>query len=169
MLYECAAHGTRVCGDEVLYIGWKSYGITVQEVPVGANLICPKLFAALATMKPLWPVVRSLMSVRSPCAVSDMVTWIRSPDPMKRSRAGSGAPDVSGLKSSGFGGPVGTPFLVRNAKFTYSIPPRTWPRQVPFRSCPLTGSRDRLSMVSAAHHWVTSQLWLSNCFTQPGG
>src|SRR5215469_12161616 len=126
MLYECAVQGTRVSGEEVLYIGWKSYGVTVQDVPVGANWIWPKLFAAEAVMKPLWPVVRSLRSVRSPCAVSDIVIWTRSPGPMNRSRAGSGAPDVFGSKSRGLGGPVGTPFFVTNAKFTYSIPPRIW-------------------------------------------
>src|ERR1700730_12175541 len=33
MLYVWAAQITRVCSDEVLYIGWKSYGIAVQLVP----------------------------------------------------------------------------------------------------------------------------------------
>src|SRR5437879_12577657 len=55
MLYECAAHCTLVASEDVLYMGWKSYGMLVQAVPVGANWTMPKLLAALATMNPLSP------------------------------------------------------------------------------------------------------------------
>src|SRR5437588_481960 len=40
MLYECAAQITRVCSDEVLYIGWNAYGIALQLFPAGAYLNC---------------------------------------------------------------------------------------------------------------------------------
>src|SRR5438034_296426 len=33
-LYECAAHGTRVCSLEVAYIGWNAYGVCVQVAVV---------------------------------------------------------------------------------------------------------------------------------------
>ena len=48
----CAAQITRVCGEEVLYIGWKSYGIAWQLVPVGSYLIWAKPLAALAVIEP---------------------------------------------------------------------------------------------------------------------
>src|SRR5439155_1429833 len=87
MLYECAAQGTRVSSELVLYSGWKSYGRFLQTEPFGSYWTCPKPFAALAVMKPAWPVVRSLRSMRRPCAVSFMVTTMRSPEFMKRSVA----------------------------------------------------------------------------------
>src|SRR5207245_3902143 len=80
MLYECAAQGTRVCSELVLYSGWKSYGRFLQTEPFGSYWTCPKPFAALAVMKPAWPVVRSFRSMRRPCAVSFMVTTLRSPE-----------------------------------------------------------------------------------------
>src|SRR5215471_19611652 len=59
MLVVCAAQMVRVCSDEVEYIGWKSYGISLQLVPVGANWTWPNPLAALAVMDPVWPLVRS--------------------------------------------------------------------------------------------------------------
>jgi hypothetical protein len=35
MLYECAAHRTRVSGLDVLYIGWKAYGRNVHALASG--------------------------------------------------------------------------------------------------------------------------------------
>src|SRR6266852_3510811 len=87
MLYECVAQGTRVCSELVLYSGWKSYGRFLQTEPFGSYWTWPKPFAALATIKPDWPVVWSFRSMRSPCAVSLMVTTMRSPELMKRSVA----------------------------------------------------------------------------------
>ena len=40
-LYECAAHGMRVCTVEVLYIGWKLYGITVHDAADGSHFSVP--------------------------------------------------------------------------------------------------------------------------------
>ena len=47
------AQVTRVFVDDVLYIGWKLYGIALQDVPVGSNLTCAKPLALLAVMDPL--------------------------------------------------------------------------------------------------------------------
>src|SRR2546428_7864602 len=65
-LYECAAQMTRVCSDDVLYIGWKSYGMLLQLVPVGSYWTWPNPLAALAVIEPNSCVVRSLMVVTSP-------------------------------------------------------------------------------------------------------
>ena len=35
-LYECAAHGTRVCSLDVEYIGWNAYGVCVQVAALGS-------------------------------------------------------------------------------------------------------------------------------------
>src|SRR6266516_6838982 len=169
MLEEWAAHGTRVAGDEVEYIGWKSYGVMVQLVPVGAALICPKPLAADAVMDPDCPVLRSLSTVVSPCAVSCKVTLMLSPACMNSTSGPVGLPEVAGLNCSGFGGPIGAPLLVRKAKFTYSVPPRICCWHVGFMAVPFTGSCDRLSILSAAHQSRASQLWLANCLTHPGG
>src|SRR6266851_7263268 len=71
---------TRVCSDEVEYIGWKLYGILVQLVPVGSNLTWPNPLAALAVMDPVCPLVRSLMTARNPFGVSRRDTFRLSPD-----------------------------------------------------------------------------------------
>src|ERR1700716_2540549 len=94
---------TRVCSDDVLYIGWKLYGIASQLVPVGSYLTCANPFAALAVIDPLWPAVRSLMTTRTPWLVSAKETFRRSPEFMKRSLWGSGVKVVS-VESTGFAG-----------------------------------------------------------------
>src|SRR6266576_1518786 len=114
MLYECAAQGTRVCSERVLYSGWKSYG---------SYWTCPKPFAALAVMKPDWPVVWSFRSMRRPCAVSFMVTTTRSPELMNRSVAPFGV-KVPAVELTGLGGACGIPLLVMKAKLTGSTPTR---------------------------------------------
>src|SRR5947209_6634430 len=125
MLYECAAHGTRVFSDEVLYIGWKSYGMFWQVVPLGANFTWPKPLAALVVIEPLWPVVVSSSTICRPCAVSCMVTLIASPELMNRSAAGLGV-KVFIVALTGLGGEAGCgcPLLVMKAKLMYSSPPR---------------------------------------------
>src|SRR6516165_3178112 len=135
---------TRVCSEEVEYIGWKSYGMLTQLVPVGSNWTWPKPLAALAVMDPVAPVVQSLMVARSPCGVSPREMLRLSPEFISRSRAGSGV-NVAVVDCTGFGTAVGRPSLVRNAKLTYSILPTT-PWQVGFRTVPATGSSARLKM-----------------------
>src|SRR5690349_18621782 len=133
----------------------------------GANFTMPNPFAALAVMNPDVPAVRSWIVMRRPCGVSAIVTDSLSPEAMKRSFAGFGM-NVDAFELTGFGGPCGTPFLVMNAKFTYSTPTRAWHSR--FSCFPLIGSCDRLSMLSAAHHFVGSQL-VPTVFqpAQPGG
>src|SRR6266581_4890384 len=157
MLYECAAHVTRVFSDEVLYIGWKSYGIFWHVVPVGAKSTWPKPLAALDVIEPLWPVVWSLMTICRPCAVSCMVSASLSPEFMNRSALGLGV-KVFRVEFTGLGGEPGwgCPLFVIKAKLTYSTP--VLAAQVEFRNWPVTGFSEMLSMFSAAHHFVGSQL-----------
>src|SRR5215472_5345942 len=51
-LYECAAHGTRVCSLDVEYMGWKLYGRLVHVVAAGSKMTCWKPLAALAVIEP---------------------------------------------------------------------------------------------------------------------
>src|SRR6516165_3649896 len=140
---------TRVCSEEVAYIGWKSYGRLTQLVPVGANWTWPKPLSALAVMDPVAPVVRSLMVARSPCRVSPMDTLMLSPEFISRSRFRSGV-NVAVVDCTGLAGAVVVPSLLRNAKLTYSRP--VLAAQVEFRVVPATGSSARLKMFIAAHH-----------------
>src|SRR5258708_38669124 len=105
-------------------------------------------------MDPLCPVVWSLMTVRNPSGVSlrDTLRW--SPEFMNRSFFGSGV-NVAVVDWTGFGGLSVRPFLVTNAKLTYSRP--VVAAQVGFSEVPLTGSWARLKMFIAAHHLVGSQ------------
>src|SRR6516164_9063936 len=130
---------TRVSGEEVEYIGWKSYGWLTQLVPVGSYCTWPKPLSALAVMDPVAPVVRSLMVARSPSGVSPMDTLMLSPEFISRSRFRSGV-NVAVVESTGLAGVVGVvrPSLVRNAKLSYSRP--VLAAQVGFRVVPWTGS-----------------------------
>src|SRR5579859_4770474 len=145
---------TRVCSEEVEYIGWKSYGMLTQLVPVGSYCTWPNPLAALAVMDPVWPFVPSWMTARNPFGVSPMDTLMLSPEFISRSRLRSGV-NVAVVESTGLAGAVVRPSLVRNAKLTYSRP--VLPAQVAFRVVPLTGSSARLKMFIAAHHLVGSQ------------
>src|SRR6266852_4110435 len=116
---------TRVCSEEVEYIGWKLYGWLTQLVPVGAYWTWPNPLAALAVMDPVWPVFTSWMTARSPCGVSRRDTFRLSPELMKRSLAGSGV-NVAVVDCTGFAGAVVWPSLVTNAKLTYSSPVTAW-------------------------------------------
>ena len=82
----CAAQMTRVCSEEVEYIGWKSYGMLTQLVPVGSYCTWPNPLAALAVMDPVAPVVRSLMMARSPFGRVPRETLRLSPEFISRSR-----------------------------------------------------------------------------------
>src|SRR5258708_2568021 len=155
ILVVCAAQMVRVCSDEVEYIGWKSYGMLLQLVPVGSNWTWPNPLAALAVMDPVSPLHWSLMTACRPFGVSCSDTFRLSPDPMNRSFLRSGV-NVAVVESTGFAGAVGRPFLVRNAKLTYSRP--VLAAHVGFSTCPVTAFSARLKMFIAAHHLVGSQL-----------
>src|SRR5664279_3834390 len=119
LLYVCAAVTLRVAGVEVLHSGWKSYGFTVHVVALGSNTTLPNPFSALAVMEPVVCLVRSLMTTRTPRAVSDNRTLRLSPGFIRKSCARSGE---KCSVCSGFAGELATPFLVTNAKFTGSGP-----------------------------------------------
>src|SRR5438309_11057896 len=100
---------TRVRSEAVLYIGWNAWGMPLQLVPVGANLICLKPFDGLAVIEPdLW-LVRSLICAFTPWGVSWMDSARRSPEFMKRSCLAFGV-NVFRVESSGFAGACATPF-----------------------------------------------------------
>src|SRR5438132_944737 len=126
----------------------------------------PKPLAALDVIEPVWCVVLSSMTICRPCAVSCKVTTSLSPEFMNRSADGLGV-KVLMVESSGFGGELGCgwPLFVMKAKFTGSIP--TSPMHAP--GVLVTGSSERLSILSAAHHLVGSQLLPPGHSTQPGG
>src|SRR6516225_11268604 len=92
-----------------------------QLVPVGAYWACPNPLAALAVIDPLCPVVWSLMTACNPFGVSRMDTFRLSPEFMNRSFCGSGV-NVAVVDWTGFAGASVRPFLLRNAKLTYSRP-----------------------------------------------
>src|SRR6266581_6442850 len=145
---------TRVCSDEVEYIGWKLYGMLTQLVPVGSYWTWPNPLAALAVIAPVCPLVRSLMTACNPFGVSWSDTFRLSPEFMNRSFFRSGV-NVAVVESTGFAAAVVRPFLLMNAKLTYSRP--VLAAQVAFRVVPATGSSARLKMFIAAHHLVGSQ------------
>src|SRR5579859_21547 len=138
----------------------------LQAVPVGSYWTWPNPLAALAVIEPVTWVVRSLMVVTRPLLLSCSVTFSRSPEFMNRSFVGSGV-KVANVALTGLAGAWEVPLFVTNAKLTYSSP--VMAAQVEFRVVPLTGSSDRLSMLSAAHHLVASQLFPAGHVTQPGG
>src|SRR6516162_7518293 len=146
---------TRVCSDEVEYIGWKSYGMFMQLLPVGANRTWPNPLAALAVIDPVCPLVWSLMTACTPFEVSwrDTARW--SPELMNRSLLGSGV-NVVRVDCTGFAGAWVTPFVVTNAKLSYSGL-RILARHVLFWTVPVSGFSARLKMFIAAHHLVGSQ------------
>src|SRR5260370_4292353 len=82
ILVVCAAQMVRVCSDEVEYIGWKSYGMLLQLVPVGSNWTWPNPLAALAVMDPVSPLDLSLMTAFRPFGVSCSYTLRLLPCPM---------------------------------------------------------------------------------------
>jgi hypothetical protein len=129
----------------LLYSAWKLNGVPEQSV----MLVFWKPFAALATMNPVWPVVRSVTEALSPprsgdpesgTLLTDTVSlspgFIFSvlPFPRKLDRVGS----------CGAGAPAGTPSVCRKAKLTGSMQSLLQLAKLRVHS--------RLSMVSAAHH-----------------
>src|SRR5713101_7675853 len=127
---------TRVCSEEVEYIGWKLYGMLTQLVPVGAYWTWPNPLAAPAVMDPVCPLVTSLMTACNPFGVSWSDTVRLSPEFMNRSFFRSGV-NVAVVESTGFAAAVVRPCLLTNAKLTYSRP--VLAAQVAFRVVPATG------------------------------
>src|SRR5215469_3071528 len=132
----------------------------------GANWTSPNPLAALAVIEPAWPVVRSRITTCNPLPVSPIATVRVSPEFMNKSLAGSGVTVARDL-STGFAGAWEIPFLVMKAKFTYSRPVTAW--QVGLSCCPVFRFSEKLSMVSAPHHWVALHPVNPGRGAQPGG
>src|SRR6266849_6025917 len=150
-----AAHGTWFCLEAVSYSGWNAKGVP----PHVRELVFMNPLASLATMKPVWPVVRSVTVVKNPAGVSWSVACTLSPGFIFSVWA-LGA-KLASFKSCGLGGPAGTPSVWRYAKFTGSM-------QLLLQNLKLK-LHERLSMVSATQYWVWSQLNASLKGPKPGG
>ena len=155
-----------MCSLDDEYIGWKAYGRLLQVAAVGLKMTWPNWLATLAVIEPCCPEDRSTMSTRKPSLVSCILTMRSSPEFMNRSVAGFGV-NVAFVDSNGSAGACDLPFLVMNAKFTGSIPALA--RQSALLLTPWFWSSDRLSTLSAAHHFVASQEVPGGHATQPGG
>src|ERR1700676_5132903 len=94
------------------------------------------------------------MTACNPFGVSCSATFRLSPEFMYKSFFRFGV-NVAVVESTGFAGAAVWPFLLTNAKLTYSTP--TFAAQVAFRVVPATGSSATLKMFIAAHHLVGSQ------------
>src|SRR5437764_9989653 len=153
-------HGRMLAARAVEYSGWK-----LNLVPEQSNgLVVMNPLAPDAIMKPLRPVVRSDIWASSAwpplIAALNMWTLIASPGFMSSVFALGVA--LARLESCGLGGPVGTPLVWMKAKLTGSTQLLLQgPEPLPVHS--------RLSMVSAEHQWVLSQLMLSANGANPGG
>src|SRR5215472_1711965 len=139
-----AAQGVWFCCLAVLYSAWKPNGFPEQSL----MLVLWKPFFALATMNPVRCVVRSVTEAFSPAGVllSDAVSL--SPEFILSVWLFPN--HVPMLSCCGLGGPAGTPLVCMNAKLTGSM-------QLMLQLAKLN-VHIRLSMVSAAHHWVLLQL-----------
>ena len=127
-----------------------------------AGLVFMNPFAPDAIMNPLRPLVRSVSRISSawPPATLASNMWMTTLSPWFISRVFPFGVNVARFDSCGLGGPAGTPFLWMNAKLTGSM---QLSLQLP------AASQATLSMVSAEHQWVLSQLIESSNGANPGG
>jgi hypothetical protein len=158
MLYGPNPQGTMFAAFAVEYEGWKLNGAPLQS----AKLVFLNPLAAEAIILPRRPFVRSFSVISSACPprtlASNMWMTIRSPW-FIMSVCASGVTDARS-DSCGLGGPVGTPFVWMKAKLTGSM-------QLLLHVPP--ASHSTLSMVSAEHQCVLSQLIESANGANPGG
>ena len=147
------------CDLAVLNSGWKLNGVPLQL----KKLVFMKPLVAEAIMKPLCPVVRSLiwtLNARFPPPMLASHMWVRTMSPGFIISVWLLGVSVERSESCGLGGPAGTPFRWMKAKFTGSS-------QFVFRCPALLASSE--SMVSAAHQCVLLQLTESANGAKPGG
>src|ERR1700722_11734724 len=154
-----AAQGMILALAAVLYSGWKSNGVPEQS----AAGVVMKPFAAEACMNPVRCVVMSLITTSNAwpppgVGASDMCVLIVSPGFI--SSVWPLGTNVARVASCGDGGPAGTPFVWMKAKLDGSSQ-----AGLAFE----VGVPVKLSMVSAAHQCVASQLSLSTNGALPGG
>src|SRR6516225_5572319 len=139
-----AAQGVWFCCLAVLYSAWKPNGLPEQSL----ILVFWKPFFALATMNPVLCVVRSVTEAFSPAGVLLIDAVSLSPEFIFSVWLFPN--HVPTLSCCGLGGPGGIPLVCMNAKLTGSM-------QLLLQLGKLQ-VHIRLSMVSAAHHWVLLQL-----------
>jgi hypothetical protein len=158
MPYGPGPHGTLFCGFALEYSGWKLTGVPPQS----AGLVFMNPFAAEAIMNPLRPVVVSVSftSKAWPPAIFASNMWITTRSPWFIRNVLALGVNVCRLACCGLGGPTGTPSVWMNAKFTGSMQLLL---QVP------AALHSTLSMLSAEHQWVLSQLIESANGAKPGG
>src|SRR5262249_23924196 len=123
-------------------------------------------FAALATTKPVWPVVRSATEALSPPTSGDPESGTSLIEALTTSpgfifRVWALPKNVARFGSCGAGGPGGTPSSYMNEQLTGSM-------QLLLQVLTLK-LHTRLSIVSAAHHCVLLQLVESVNGVNPGG
>jgi hypothetical protein len=123
-------------------------------------------FAALATTKPVLPVVRSATEALSPPMSGDPESGTSLIDTLSTSpgfifRVLALPRNVAPFGSCGAGGPGGTPSVCMNEKLTGSTQLLLQVAKLKLHS--------RLSIVSAAHHLVLLQLTESVNGVNPGG
>src|ERR1022692_2629624 len=159
-MYGPIPHGMSFCARAVEYSGWK-----LNFVPVQSNgLVFMNPLAADAIMKPLFPVVRSVSLASSACPPRIVASniWIVTLSPGFISRVRALGVSVARSLSCGLGGPVGTPLVWMKPKFTGS-------GQLLLHGPEPLPTHSRLSIVSAEHQWVASQLVASANGANPGG
>ena len=155
-----AAQGITLAGEAVRYSGWKLNGVPEQSA---IDVVWKPLWAE-ACMKPNVCWVRSKMTTSRAApppgaGASNMLTFTWSPGFIS-SVSALGIAEAS-VEVWGAGGPAGTPLRCTKAKLTGSS-------QFGLHTAkPLVHSR--LSIVSAAHQCVSSQLSLSTHGGLPGG
>src|SRR5262249_24020830 len=158
-MYGPMPHGTMFCALAVEYSGWK-----LNDVPRQLNgSVVLNPLAAEAIMKPLCPVVRSVSRASRawPPRIFASNIWIVILSPGLIISVFAFGVNVALLARCGLGGPVGTPSRWMNPKLTGSKQPLLHgPDPLPVHS--------RLSMVSAEHQCLLSQLMLSTNRAKPG-
>ena len=142
----------------MLYSGSKLNGVPLQSV----MLVVMKPLPADAIILPLAPVVMSRSVISSACPPDTLAShmWITILSPWFMSSVCELGVTVALLDSCGLGGPVGTPLVWMKAKFTGSM------------QLSLHGPANvhaTLSIVSAEHQCVLSQLIESRNGANPGG
>src|ERR1019366_410120 len=157
-----AAQGTMLPLAAVLYSGWKLNGLPEQL----SIEVFWKPLTAEACMKPLCPVVKSvtitlkaLVPLSPGTGASSSRTVTRSPGFI--SSVCEFGVNVCRSVSCGLGGPAGTPSFWMKAKLTGSS---HWVLHFAKPSV-----HSRLSIVSAEHQWLLSQLTPSANGAKPGG
>src|SRR5271166_3145809 len=159
-MYGPMPQGRMFCARAVEYSGLK-----LNLVPLQLNgSVFMKPLAADAIMYPRCPVVRSVSLASSACPPGVLALNIRTMilSPGFISKVCEFGVTVALSASCGLGGPVGTPFVWMKAKLTGSM-------QLLLHEPDPSPVHSKLSMLSAEHQCLLSQLMLSENGAKPGG